>query len=92
MLLSLSTLEIPNQRYVGVVLSCDCHMTIDPQCNRTCDYCKNPAAAKELASRAARLSQSGGKGQLGSCVGSMDSAYSLYGGGRYGYKRLSAAK
>lgn len=67
-----------------------CHViNFEQKCNKTCDFCKNPAAAKELA-ESARLCQTGKK-LLGSLVESSANLGkpdpSLYGGGKYGYRR-----
>ena len=59
------------------------------QCNKSCDYCENPLAAKEL-SRSLELHQLGGrkslaKSQMAYFVkGKPDPT--LYGGGKWGYK------
>ena len=61
----------------------------DSQCNKMCDYCKCPAGVKQLV-KSLQLC-AGKSGGLGSRVGDSSKAGhpvpSLYGGGRFGYKK-----
>ena len=60
-----------------------------PTCGKSCDFCRNPLVVKEAA-RNAKLCQMG----KGACGGSGMANFergapdcTLYGGGRWGYKR-----
>ena len=60
-----------------------------PECNKSCDFCQNPKTAKEQA-RNMKFCQTGKKkASLGSLSANFEYGvpdYSLYGGGRWGYK------
>ena len=59
-----------------------------PACNKSCDYCKNPLATKENC-RSMKLCQAGKRQSVGSQMAYFEYGepdYSLYGGGRWGYK------
>ena len=59
-----------------------------PKCVSSCDFCKEPARVREEA-RGMRLCQKGGS-VGGGGMGSFERGQpdlSLYGGGRWGYKR-----
>ena len=62
-----------------------------PKCEKSCDFCQNPRIVKEAA-HGMKLCQQGGKGRGvgGGGMGNFERGepdWSLYGGGRWGYRR-----
>lgn len=60
-----------------------------PQCGKFCDFCKNPRVVREDA-RSMKLCQMGKGTSIGSGMANFERGepdWSLYGGGRWGYKR-----
>ena len=59
-----------------------------PQCAKSCDFCENPTAAKERA-KSAQICHVGHKygSRMGASFRNGRVDPSLYGGGKWGYKR-----
>ena len=61
-----------------------------PNCQRSCDFCRDPLVVRE-AVRSMKLCQAGGTRVGGTGMGNFEHGepdWTLYGGGRWGYKRF----